>query len=341
MHAADKAQDPAHWAVVIPSYNHAEDAIACVQSLWDATPRPGAVVLVDDASTQNAVVAISDWARARGVPCSITRASLGDPPQHQPDWLTLVAAEENGGFVKAANIGLRLVRDATNYSHALLMNNDAVVTSGYFAELARALSVSENVGLLSGAIYEWDRSTIWYAGATFNPFRALGSHKTAPPEGDEPRDTGYVCGCSMLIARPVLDTVGFLAESFSPCYVEDVDYSLRVRAAGFRVMFAPRAICYHRVGTSLGRTRQSPQTIFSVNRNRGYTLRRNYRGLPRAAGVAYLALTKPGRAIWELARGRPRIARAVLSGMLAGLLTRPTDPDGDHRAVSTLLHRSP
>jgi GT2 family glycosyltransferase len=122
----------------------------------------------------------------------------------------------------------------------------------------------------------------------------------------------------MLISRRVLDKVGLLAEHFQPAYYEDVDYSLRVRAAGFKVMMAPRAICYHRVGTSLGREQKSPRTVFSANRNKAFTLRRNYSGWRRAAGLTYLAVTKPGRALLELAKGHPRTAWAVLSGMLVG-----------------------
>jgi len=321
MQTGDNAIDPARWGVVIPSYNHAADAIACIRSLWDAEPRPGAVILVDDASPENAVGAVSEWAEKEQIPYRVVGVGTVERETASPQWLTIIAAEENGGFVRTANIGLRFVRDRTALSHVLLLNNDAVVAPQYFGELARAMKEHPDVGLLSGLILEWDRSTIWYAGASFNPLRALAIHDTASPQGTAPRDTGYVCGCTMLISRRALDTVGLLAECFEPCYAEDVDYSLRVRGAGLRVMFAPAAICYHRVGTSLGRERQSARTAFSVNRNRGFTLRRNYRGLPRALGIAYLAVTKPGRAVVELFLGRPGVAWAVLRGMLVGVLS--------------------
>lgn len=325
MQTGDNAIDPANWGVVIPSYNHASDAIACIRSLRDAVPRPGAVILVDDASPENAVAAVSEWADQERIPYRVIPPQSVERETASPQWLTIIAAEHNAGFVRTANIGLRFVRDRTTLSHVLLLNNDAVVTPPYFAELARAMREHPDVGLLSGVIYEWDRSTIWYAGAKFNPLRALATHETAPPRGTAPRDTGYVCGCTMLISRRALETVGLLAECFEPCYVEDVDYSLRVRAAGLRVMFAPGAVCYHRVGTSLGRERQSPRTVYSVNRNRGFTLRRNYRGMPRALGIAYLAVTKPGRAMVELLLGRPGIAWAVLRGMLVGVLSPAAD----------------
>ena len=319
---------PSAWAVVVPSFNHADDAIICIHSLWKANPRPGRVLLVDDASTDDAVAQIERWAKGAGIDHRVVLAgSLEHEPVFGP-WLTIAAAETNSGFVRSCNIGLRYVRDFTKAPFALLLNNDAAVTPTYFAELAKALDRAPNTGLLTGSIYEWDRSTVWYGGASFNPLRALATHEKDLPATDAPTETGYVCGCSMLISRPVLEKVGLLAECFQPAYVEDVDYSLRARAAGFPVMIARRAICYHRVGSSLGRAAQSPRTIFSVNRNRAFTLRRNYTGWRRAAGITYLAVTKPGRAVLELAKGRPRTAWAVLSGMLVGVFS-PAAASGD------------
>lgn len=318
---------PSIWAVVVPSFNHADDAITCIGALWKADPRPGSVILVDDASTDGAVTKIARWAESTGIDHRVVpTGSLEREPAPGP-WLTIAVAGSNAGFVHSCNIGLRYVRDFTTAPFALLLNNDAAVTPTYFAELAKALDRVPETGLLTGSIYEWDRSTVWYGGASFNPIRALATHTTDLPDTDAPTETGYVCGCSMLISRAVLENVGLLAECFQPAYVEDVDYSLRVRAAGYPVMIARRAICYHRVGSSLGRMEQSPRTVFSVNRNRAFTLRRNYKGWQRAAGITYLAVTKPGRALLELTKGRPRTAWAVLSGMLVGVFSPAASGD--------------
>jgi GT2 family glycosyltransferase len=319
--------NPSTWAVVIPSFNHADDTITCVDALWTANPRPGNVLVVDDASTDDAVPQITRWAQGAGIDHRVVNAPELQQPVQPATWLTIVAAKENSGFIRSCNLGLRHVRDFTNAPYVLLLNNDAAVTPAYFAHLAKAVTLAPEAGLMSGSIYEWDRSTVWYGGASFNPIRALGSHTTKLPDTDAPTETGYVCGCSMLISRRVLEEVGLLADCLRPIYVEDVDYSLRVRAAGFPVMIARSAVCYHRVGTTLGRTEQSPRTVFAVNRNRAFTLRRNYRGWRRTAGLAYLAVTKPGRALLELARGRPRTAWAFLSGMLVGVFSPAASGD--------------
>lgn len=339
---SSQAPNPASWAVLIPSFNHAEDVVTCLRSLWEADPRPGEVLVVDDASTENAVQQISGWANDSDIGHRVVQASELDRRPRSGRWLTIATAPVNGGFVRTCNIGLRHFLTVSDVPFVLLLNNDAAVAPNYFAELARAIQANPGVGVLSGLIYEWDRKTVWYAGGRFNPLRALATHDTEPPHSADARETGYVSGCSMLIARGALEKVGLLGECFAPCYVEDVDFSLRVRAAGYGVMFAARAVCYHRVGSSLGRSEQAPGTLYSVIRNRAYTVRRNYRGWRRAAGVTYMAITKPGRALLELAKGKPRTARAILSGMVAGVFL-PIPSPGDHgeRAGNDPRERKP
>jgi GT2 family glycosyltransferase len=312
----------------VPSFNHADDAITCLAALWEARPHPGSVLLVDDASTENAVEMIADWARRADIPCRIVDPASLTGEQGDSLWLTIVASTVNAGFVAGCNIGLRYFRDGTDATHVLLLNNDTAVAAEYFGELAKAVERHRDVGLLTGSIYEWDRTTVWYAGASFNPLLARATHNTDPIRKGEPRETGYVCGCTMLISRAVVQKVGIFAESFSPGYAEDLDYSLRARAAGFSVMFAPRAVCYHRVGTSLGRrSEHSPRVLFAIHRNIAFTLRRNYRGWRLAAGIAYIALAKPAKALLELVRGRPRRARAVLTGTITGVFSPAASDD--------------
>jgi len=320
--------DTTRWAVVIPSFNHAEDTIACLESLCDVAAKPRRVILVDDASTDDAVGRVAGWASRCGVTHEVVDAeqirTRTDDSRNQTahndsqPWLTIVAAKTNSGFSVSCNTGLRYVRDQTDAPFVLLLNNDAAVSRSYFADLALGIEGVTNVGLATGTIYEWDQRTVWYAGGRFNPLRAVAEHHLDVPSDAVPRSTQFICGCTMLISRAVLETVGLLPECYSPCYCEDADYSLSVQRAGFALVYVPAARAFHRVSSSLGREVRSPQVIYWFNRNRGYAMRRNYTGWRRAAGIGYLAVTKPGRALWEVVRGRPRSGAAFVRGTLAG-----------------------
>jgi hypothetical protein len=311
--------DPERWIVVIPSYNHADDAITCLSSLRVADSSPRRVIFVDDASKDDAVGAIVAWATRERVAFQVVDpASLADEAD-PGKWLTIVASTKNSGFSVSCNIGLRYVRDATDAPYALLLNNDAAVAKSYFVDLAAGISAEPAAGLATGTIYEWDQKTVWYAGGRFNPMRAVAEHDLDVPADGTPRRTEFVCGCTMLISRAVLETVGLLPELYTPCYCEDADYSFMASRAGFPLVYVPKAIAFHRVGSSLGRQDHPPTVIYWFNRNRGYAMRRNYRGWQRAAGIGYLVVTKPARALWELLHGRPKAAGAFIRGTVVGL----------------------
>jgi GT2 family glycosyltransferase len=310
--------DTTRWVVVIPSFNHADDAVNCLASLREAHRRPERVILVDDASTEDAVSTIAGWAAQSGESYAVVEPEQLEARDYSTVWLTIVAAKMNAGFSVSCNIGLRYVRDRTEAPFALLLNNDAAVSPSYFVDLAAAIKTVPSVGLATGTIYEWDRRTVWYAGGRFNPLRAVAEHYLELPPDGQPRSTEFICGCTMLISRNVLETVGLLPEIYTPCYCEDADYSLKVAKAGFALLYVPGASAFHRVSSSLGRDARSPQVIYWFNRNRGYAMRRNFRGWRRAGGIAYLAVTKPARALWEVLNGRPRSGAAFIRGTLAG-----------------------
>lgn len=318
--------ETSRWAVVIPSFNHADDAITCLESLRTAASRPGLVILVDDASTDDAVRRIAAWAAQTNESYDVV-----DPDDlgvnQRIVWLMIVASKRNAGFSASCNTGLRYIRDHTGAPFALLLNNDAAVSPSYFPDLAAGLESIPNAGLVTGTIYEWDQRTVWYAGGRFNPLRAVAEHSLTVPADGRPRSTEFVSGCTMLVSREVLETVGFLPELYSPCYCEDADYSLSVNRAGFALVYVPSAKAYHRVSSSLGREQRPPQVIYWFNRNRGYAMRRNYTGWRRVAGIAYLSLSKPPRALLELLRGRPKSSAAFIKGTFAGFFNPiPRDP---------------
>ena len=317
--------DTTRWAVVIPSFNHSADAVNCLASLRVAERRPDTVILIDDASTEDAVGAIAAWAAQSGESYRVIAPDALAKPDESRVWLTIVASKTNSGFSASCNTGLRFVRDHTDAPFALLLNNDAAVSQSYFSDLAAGVAKSHNLGLATGTIYEWDGETVWYAGGRFNPLRAVAEHYLEAPTDAQPRSTEFVCGCTMLISRAVLESVGPLPDIYSPCYCEDVDYSLEVAREGFELLYVPAAKAFHRVGSSLGRETRSPQVIYWFNRNRGYAMRRNYHGWRRAGGIAYLALSKPARALWEILQGRPRSASAFIRGTLAGFFNPLAD----------------
>jgi GT2 family glycosyltransferase len=289
--------------VVVVNWNGAEDTIVCLDSLRLANPRAARVVLVDNASADDSVQRITDWAQQAVFPVEV------------------LPAPTNLGFAGGNNLGLsRLLLDP-GVTHFLLLNNDATVATDFFGELNRALSAAPNAGLLTGTIYENPkREKVWYAGGREIRSRALIEHLQTPPSGTEPVPTEFVSGCVMLISRRALNEIGLLADCYFPLYMEDAEYSLRTREAGLPVLYAPRARAFHKIGATVGMATASPFITQAQVRHRVLYVRRNFRGLELATALGYLAITKPVKALAETLAGRPRMGMAVLKGAFEGFV---------------------
>lgn len=300
------------FGVVVLNWNNAHDTIPCLESLLAANPRPAHAVVVDNGSTDSSVANIRRW----GIDHDVVTQNGVTP------WLIVIEAAKNRGFAGGNNLGIEHLSTRTRVSHIMLLNNDATVAPDFFAQITFALARAPDAGLITGTILEDPaRDRVWYAGGTELPMRALYRHRLDVPQSNEPVPTDFVTGCAMIISRPVLETIGPLAEVYFPLYWEDGEYSFRARNAGFPVLYAPRAKVYHKVGATVGAASVSPVVAYCQNRLRVFYVRRNYRGWTKAAALGYLAVTKPGRAMIEAARGRPRIGWEILRGTVSGFVS--------------------
>jgi len=312
------------WVIVV-NWNGSADTVACIQSLLDARPRPYGIAVVDNGSRAGEVDRLHDWAAEHGVPLrleTLDPASWPADPAPRPGGVVLLTSPTNRGFSGGNNIALAYTERDPAATHFLLLNNDATVATTYFADFAAALAGYPETGLASGTIYEMaPPNRVWYAGGRIVSLRTLAFHDLDVPADGAVIATEFICGCTMLISRAVLRRLGHLPECYFPGYLEDTEYSHRAKDAGFPLLYAPRAVAYHKVGAAFGAMAQSPRVTYAVNRHRGFWARRNLRGTRRAAALLYLMITKPARAAVDALRGKPRIAWAVLTGTLAGLLS--------------------
>jgi GT2 family glycosyltransferase len=226
----------------------------------------------------------------------------------------LIRAGTNLGFAGGNNIGLRraLERGA---DCVLLLNNDAVANQGLAGALERATAERSDAGLLACKVFLRDGDAVEYAGADFRAWlgysgRARGYGK--PDTFDLLAPTGRADGAAMAVTRAAAERAGLLDETLF-AYVEDVEWSLRIRAAGFPVLFVPDASVRHKGTASTGGAASDTSLYYSTRNTivvceRYRPLPRGLRGLRRAVVVAaHLAQS-------VLRARRAEAVRAVLEG---------------------------
>jgi GT2 family glycosyltransferase len=226
--------------------------------------------------------------------------------------VSLLALPENRRFAGGNNQGVRAAL-AGSADAVMLLNNDTLVDPGLYESLVLALEQDPGAGAAAPIIYfAAPADRIWYAGGRCVPALGLTAHR-----GLRRRDrgqyrvveeTGYLTGCCLLARREVWEKVGLLDESYY-IYAEDADWSLRARAAGYRLLFVPGARVWHEVSAKAGAA--SAFKIYQRLRANWALFARHARGLSRITWVPAFVAQQAALAAWLVARGKSAAAAAV------------------------------
>ncbi len=250
-------------AIIVLNWNGREDTLACLDSLARLEYPSSHIIVVDNGSTD-------------GSPEAIRRAF----PQAE-----VLETGRNLGYAGGNNWGLKVAL-ARPFPYILLLNNDTLVAPDFLTHLVNA-AADRTVGIAGPTIYyaDWPE-VIWTAGGAID-WRRGDTHMVGLDQPDQgqfgsvPREVDFVSGCAMLIRRDVLECVGLLDERFF-LYYEEVEWCVRARRAGFRILHVPQAKVWHRIAPQA--QAESPAIHYYMTRNRLLFL-----ALTGASGRAWLA----------------------------------------------------
>ena len=233
-------------AVVVLNWNSAEDTRLCLAALQQSMV-PLFVIVVDNASTEYGIEAV-----------------CADFPG-----VVLLKNEANLGFGRGNNVGLKWALAHTVADYFFVLNNDAFIEKDTIGLLEEYLDAHKLVGCVTPQIVFADRPTVvWYGGGEINWKNGSGRvwRWQQPKEiSQQPQMVSFVSGCAMMLRRETLLKAG----GFDPryfMYEEDVELSLRVKAAGFKLVYLPQAVVRHRVQGSW-RDQDEPFVVRSSPKN--------------------------------------------------------------------------
>lgn len=218
-------------AVILVNYNGLVDTEECLESLRQNTYLNTQVIVVDNASTDDLLVALS------------------------PKFPTVkfIQSEKNLGFTGGNNLGLRYALEL-GCEYFFLLNNDTVIDTEAIKELVNYFECNPSVGVAQGKIYFYDMPTLfWNLGADvrFNGawMRSIAGKIEDIGQYDADQEIDCASGCMLFASRAVLEKIGLLDDRFF-FQAEDVDFSLRAKKAGFKVHYVASAKIWHKVGSS-------------------------------------------------------------------------------------------
>ncbi len=216
-------------SIVIPVFNKLELTRDCLTAIKANTSGSYEVIVVNNASTDGSTEFLREQEKSGAI-------------RH-------ILNSENQGFARGCNQGAQAARG----SLVLFLNNDTKVTPNWLDAMVQA-SKRPGVGIVGAKLLYAD-NRIQHAGIGFingipdHPNRFASANA---PEVNQFRELDMVTAACLMIPRELhLKLAGF-DESYRNG-VEDIDLCIRARAAGWKVVYEPKATVYHLEGQSAGR----------------------------------------------------------------------------------------
>ena len=216
-------------SIVIPVFGKCQLTLQCLKSLDIlADERSFEVIVVDDASPGETGAVLSALAGIRYLRNGV-----------------------NLGFLESCNRGA----DQARGRYILLLNNDTLVQEGAIDALADTFDTHAEVGLVGAKLYFEDGSLqeaggiVWSDGSALNYGRGDDPRR---PEYNHVRDADYCSGAAIMLPRSLWRELRGFDDHYGRAYYEDTDLAMRVRDAGYRVLYQPFARVIHAEGATSG-----------------------------------------------------------------------------------------
>jgi O-antigen biosynthesis protein len=227
-------------SIILVLFNSADLTYGGLRCLQTAIDLPAEVIIVDNASTDetNELLSRVDGAR-------------------------LIRNSENVQFLR----GVNQAASTALGKYVLLLNNDTLVEAGPIKIARDVLDEDATAGAVGGKLILPD-GTLQEAGSIVWQDGSCACHgrgkDPSDPEFQFRREVDYCSAAFLMLRRDLFEKLGWFDARFAPAYYEETDLCMRIRAAGYRIVYEPRVgIVHFECGSSNPRAAAA-----QINRNR-------------------------------------------------------------------------
>lgn len=180
-----------------------------------------------------------------------------------------ILRRKDGNFSAANNLAFyEAINDGCEY--LVTVNMDTVMDESWLKELVVALDQNPEVAMAQSKILLYNhKNKINTLGNKLNylGFGYTGSYLENDRDIDGyPSISGYASGCSFIVKSEVFKKIGGWNEEFF-MYHDDIEFSLKIKTAGYRIVLAPKSVIFHKYEFS-----RSMKMFYYMERNRYLTL---------------------------------------------------------------------
>lgn len=274
--------------VLLLNWNGWRDTTECLESVFGSDYPDLRVIVCDNESTDDSLDRIREWAEGRlrpevGGPPDAARRARAEPVRYveysrnealrggTPGGdarLILLRTGGNIGFAGGNNVGLRYLLARNEPGYVWVLNNDVVVAPDALRWLVEAAEADPGLGPVGCTLMQYHQPDRLerFAGARVRRWSGMalpaqfgGARRE---EADPTRlEIDFIAGTAVLTRISTLATVGLIDERYF-IYLEDVDWSFRMKQAGLRLGCEPRAVIWHKGGGAM--VHRSPRHDYHV-----------------------------------------------------------------------------
>lgn len=338
---------------MVLNWNGWLDTIECLESLLRSDYANHQIVVCDNGSQDHSVERLTEWADGlievkgrvedharmweyRPTPKPIPyrlynsqeEAFTKLPVTQAP--LIFIRNGSNLGYAGGNNVGMRFAIEILRAHYVWVLNNDTVVDRRAISYFAKAFEVRPDAGVLGSRLMQYQSPDTIQAlgGGELRPRFAvdtqMGRGYRSHEALERPMELEHVIGASMFIRSEAVNSVGLLDESYF-LYREETDWCIEMRKNGWRLLYCPESIVWHKEGHSVG-FKSALHDYYAV-RNMLYLIQKHY---PEHMTSAFIASFWRAAApkLFRLQFGRLRYVIKAYYDFLRGVRGKSeVDPD--------------
>ena len=180
--------------------------------------------------------------------------------------ITLLPQKENLGFAGGNNVGIQWALD-NGFDYVYFHNNDGFVAANFLEPLIDVMEKNKTVGEVQSLLMLYPETDLLNSSGNSFHYLGLGFCNNLRVKKDSVKlekvyETSYSSGAAVLMRSDLLRQYGLWDHDFF-MYHEDIEYSFRLKIAGYKIMVASDSLFYHKY--SFGRNQVK---FYYIERNR-------------------------------------------------------------------------